>query len=65
MALPRIFHCPMQEKHKVSVTHFDLLLQSEKCRLCSCFVIDPPRKTPAFRHGDIRGVPFLGLGHRG
>ena len=27
-------------------------------------VIKPPRKTPAFRHGDRRGVPCLGLGHR-
>jgi hypothetical protein len=25
----------------------------------------PPRKTPAFKHGDIRGVPSMGLEHRG
>jgi hypothetical protein len=28
-------------------------------------VIEAPRKTPGFSHGDISGVPFVGLGHRG
>src|SRR5258708_21405573 len=40
---------------------------SEIATLCSpgAQLSPPPRKTPAFKHGDTRGVPFVGLGHRG
>ena len=33
--------------------------------IADTYFINPRRKTPVFRHGDIRRVPCLGLGHWG